>query len=146
MRKTELAMPMQMNQIESLIEVEDIEVQKRVDILMHARSVLVKIREILIRGVYGGLILTVAILTAGMILQGTTKTLESLGKEQVKDRIVTIPWREVPQSMRMSTGSVKSADILREERRYHIDMARESNRTLQTVLSNANRIASLIRR
>lgn len=146
MRTSELAMPMRMNQIEPLTEVEVIEVPKRDAILFYARNVLGKIREILRRGIYGGLILTVAVLTAGMIVQGAAMAFESLKGNQVSDRIVTIPWREAPQPMLVNTRPVKSADILREERRYQVDMARESNRTLNTVLSSVNRIANQIRR
>ena len=146
MRTSELAMPMRMNQYEPLTEVEVIEVPKRHAILMHAKNVLREVGDILRRGVYGGLILTVAVLTAGMIVQGAAMAFESLKGNQVSDRIVTIPWREAPQPLLTSTRSVKSADILREERRYQVDMARESNRTLHTVLSNVNRIANQIRR
>lgn len=146
MRASELAMPMRINRCEPLTEVEVIEDPKRYAFWMYAISVLKEMGSILRRGIYGGLVLTVAVVTAGGIVQGGALAFESLKGSGVSDRIVTIPWREVPQPVHVSAKPVKSADILREERRYQVDMARESNRTLNTVLSSVNRIASQVRR
>ncbi|PIR34139.1 MAG: hypothetical protein COW12_01705 [Candidatus Omnitrophica bacterium CG12_big_fil_rev_8_21_14_0_65_45_16] len=146
MRASELAMPIRINQSVPLTEVEVIEDPKRYAFWMHFTSVLKEMGSILRRGIYGGLVLTVAVVTVGGIVQGGALAFESLKGSGVSDRIVTIPWREVPQPAHVSVKPVKSADILREERRYQVDMARESNRTLNTVLSSVNRIASQVRR
>ncbi len=155
MRASEIEMPMRINKFSGLRAVTEVKViehySKSEQLRILVRSILSKFGGLLKRGIYGGLVLTVAIVTAGVIVQGAALAYENLKDSQsASDGPITIPWRETQitetRPVQVVGRPVKTVDTMREERRYQVDMARESNRTLQTVLSSANRFASQIRR